>query len=138
MPANVNPLFTLTPNVGVTAVSATADAAVAASGSSITPTAGSFKTVLTAGTNGTRVEEIDIVGTGVTVAGLIRLYVYDGTSYWLRTTVIVPVVTPSATQPNYEYVLTFQNFVLGTGKSLVVTSTVASQLANVIALGGDF
>ena len=138
MAANTSPIFTLTPNVGLAAISATADAASATSGSTITPTASSFVTLLTAGTNGTRVEEIDYVGTGVTVAGLIRLYVCTGPLYYLKDVTVVPVVTPSTTQGNWNYTQTYQNLVLKTGETLVVSSTVASQLVNVVALGGDF
>ena len=138
MAANTAPIFTLTPNVGLAAISATADAASASSGSTITPTASSFVTLLTAGTNGTRVEEVQYTGTGVTVAGLIRLYVYTGSLYYLKDTVIVPVVTPSTTTANWSYTLTYQNLTLKTGETLVVSSTVANQLVNVVALGGDY
>lgn len=138
MAANTAPIFTLTPNVGLAAISATADAASASSGSTITPTASSFVTLLTAGTNGTRVEEVQYTGTGVTVAGLIRLYIYTGSLYYLKDTVIVPVVTPSTTTANWSYTLTYQNLTLKTGETLVVSSTVANQLVNVVALGGDY
>ena len=138
MAANTAPIFTLTPNVGLAAISATADAASASSGSTITPPASSFVTLLTAGTNGTRVEEVQYTGTGVTVAGLIRLYVYTGSLYYLKDTVIVPVVTPSTTTANWSYTLTYQNLTLKTGETLVVSSTVANQLVNVVALGGDY
>ena len=138
MAANTAPIFTLTPNVGLAAISATADAASASSGSTITPTASSFVTLLTAGTNGTRVEEVQYTGTGVTVAGLIRLYIYTGSLYYLKDTVIVPVVTPSTTTANWSYTQTYQNLTLKTGETLVVSSTVANQLVNVVALGGDY
>ena len=138
MAANTAPIFTLTPNVGLAAISATADAASASSGSTITPTASSFVTLLTAGTNGTRVEEAQYIGTGVTVAGLIRLYIYTGSLYYLKDTVIVPVVTPSTTTANWSYTQTYQNLTLKTGETLVVSSTVANQLVNVVALGGDY
>ena len=139
MAANTSPIFTLTPNVGLAAVSATADAAAASSGSTITPTANSFVTLLTAGTNGTRVEEIDYVGTGTTLAGLIRLYIYTGSAYYLKDTVQVLVVAPLTTLPNWSAVVTYQNLTLKSGESLVVSSTVTNQLhSNVVALGGDF
>ena len=139
MTANTSPIFTLTPNVGLAALSATADAASATSGSTITPTASSFVTLFTAGTNGSRVEEIDCTGTGTTVAGLIRIYIYNGTSYYLWQTVIVPAVVPSTTLGNWNFTVPgVNNLVLKSGLTLVVSSTVASQLVNVVALGGDF
>lgn len=132
-----SPQFAATPNRGVAAVSATADAAVASSGSSITPTASSFVTLLTAGASGTKVEEVRFEGTGTTLAGLVRLYLFDGTHYWLFDTVVVTVVTPNTTTANFQQVNTYTNLELKSGDTLVVSSTVASQLVNVIALGGD-
>jgi diphthamide biosynthesis methyltransferase len=40
-------------------------------------------TVLTAGSNGTRIDYIDIQGVANTVAGIVNLFIYDGTNYHL-------------------------------------------------------
>ena len=42
-----------------------------------------FGTILTAGASGTRIDYIDIQGVATTVAGLINLFVFDGTNYIL-------------------------------------------------------
>ena len=128
-------------NLGIAAVSATADVAVATAGSFITPTASSFVTLLTGGATGSRVDEIDIVPTGTTTACLIRLYIYNGTNYILRD--VLPVtawtnsttVTPTVGTQILNAIYT--NLELKTGQTLVVSCSVASQPINVVATGGD-
>ena len=132
-----SPQFAGTINRGVAALSATADVAVATSGSFITPTAASFTTLFTAGATGSKIEEVVVEGTGTTIAGLVRLYVYNGTNYILFDTYIVGAVIPSTTLANFRLSTTYANLELKSGDTLVVSSTVASQLANVTALGGD-
>ena len=132
-----SPQFAGTINRLGVAVKATADVAVATSGSAITPTASSFATAFTPGASGSKIEEIAFVGTGTTLAGLIRVYVYDGTSYWLRDTVLVTAISNSTTAVPWSQVNTYTNLELKSTDSLVVSSTVASQLVNVIVTGGD-
>jgi hypothetical protein len=131
------PQFAGTINVGLAAVSATADTAVATSGSAITPTAASFVTLLTAGASGSKVEEVTYTGTGTTVASLIRLYIYTGSVYYLYDTAVITVVANSTTAAPFRLTVTYTNLELKSGETLVVSSTVASQLINVVAIGGD-
>ena len=132
MAANTNPVFTLTPRIGGANVSATQDSSYTAPTHTVT--------VLTGGTNGTRIDEIDCVGLGTTVAGVIQLYLYDvsNTTYHPIDTFLVTVVTPSTTVAPFLQKLYFQSLILPTNWNLVATSFAASQLIQVLAYGGDF
>jgi diphthamide biosynthesis methyltransferase len=124
-----SPQYAATPNVGANPVSATADTSYTAPTHAVT--------IITAGANGTKVEEIDFVGIGTTVAGVIQLYLYDGTTYHAFYSQVVTVVTPSTTQAPFFAQAYFTNLELKTGWTLVATSFVASQLINVIGFAGD-
>lgn len=58
---------------------------------------GTIATVLTAGTNGTRVRRIEVQATGTTTAGMVRIFLHNGTSAFLYHEFAVTAITPSAT-----------------------------------------
>ena len=101
-------------------------------------------TIVTAGASGTRIDYIDIQGVATTVAGLINLFVYDGTTYVLWQQVPVQVVTSSTTVPAYQAVLSSNSnanimpLTLPTGYSLRAATSVAQTGVRVTAYGGDF
>lgn len=101
-------------------------------------------TVLTAGASGTRIDYIDIQGVATTVAGLINLFIYDGTNYILWTQVPVIAVTSSTTAPAFQSTLSsnvnsnIMPLILPTGYSLRATASVAQTGVRVTAQGGDF
>jgi hypothetical protein len=101
-------------------------------------------TVLTAGTSGTRIDYIDIQGVATTVAGIINLFVFDGTNYILWQQVPVIAVTSSTTVPAFTSVLSSNSnsnvmpLTLPTGYSLRATTSVAQTGIRVTAYGGDF
>jgi hypothetical protein len=101
-------------------------------------------TVLTAGTSGTRIDYIDIQGVATTVAGIINLFVFDGTNYILWQQVPVIAVTSSTTVPTFTALLSSNNnsnvmpLTLPTGYSLRAATTVAQTGIRVTAYGGDF
>lgn len=104
---------------------------------------GTIGTVFTAGTNGSRIDMIDVQATATTTSGMIRLFVHDGTSAYLVAELPVLAVTPSGTSPAYSQQLNtntmtqFLPIVLPTGWSLRA-STNNAEAFNVIAFGGDF
>ena len=101
-------------------------------------------TIVTAGASGTRIDYIDIQGVATTVAGLINLFVYDGTTYVLWQQVPVQVVTSSTTVPAFTAALSSNGnsnimpLTLPTGYSLRATTSVAQTGVRVTAYGGDF
>jgi hypothetical protein len=128
------PNFTGTPNVSGGQIPATANVA-APSG---TPTASSPVTVFTAGASGSRVEEIDFIATGTTLAGLIQIFVFDGAAYHFFDSVLVSAITPGTTTDYWKQKNTYANLELKSGQTVVCASTVASQLVSVECFGGDF
>lgn len=104
---------------------------------------GTIGTVFTAGSSGSRIDMIDVQATATTTAGMIRLFVHDGTTAFLVAELPVVAVTPSATNPAYSQQLNtntmtqFLPIVLPTGYSLRA-STNNAEAFNVIAFGGDF
>lgn len=101
-------------------------------------------TVLTAGASGTRIDYIDIQGVATTVAGLINLFVYDGTNYILWQQVPVQAVTSSTTAPAFQAQLSSNGnanimpLTIPTGYSLRATASVAQTGVRVTAYGGNF
>lgn len=101
-------------------------------------------TIVTAGASGTRIDYIDIQGVATTVAGLINLFVYDGTNYILWNQVPVIAITSSTTAPAFSISLSSNGnsnimpLTLPTGYSLRATTSVAQTGIRVTAYGGDF
>jgi hypothetical protein len=94
-------------------------------------------TVFTAGASGSRIDEINIVATGTTTAGAVRLWVYTGSTYYLLSETLVTATTPSTAQAVFSSVSTYNNLMLPNGYSLRATTN-NSESFNVIAFGGDF
>lgn len=127
--------YAATPKIG-SANLTTADTSLTA------PT--TVSTILTAGASGTRIDYIEIQGVATTVAGLINLFIYDGTNYILWNQVPVIAVTSSTTAPAFQATLSsnvnsnLMPLIIPTGYSLRATTSVAQTGVRVIAQGGDF
>lgn len=131
MPANITPIFTLTPKVGVVAI------ATINTGRDGTGTIG---TILSAGTNGTRISRITIKATVTTTAGMVRLWIHDGAAYFLWREILITAITVSATVAAFESIIELlgeRALILPTGYSLRA-STEKAENFNVVAEGGDY
>jgi len=101
-------------------------------------------TILTAGASGTRIDYIEIQGVATTVAGLINLFVFDGTNYILWQQLPVQAVTSSTTAPAFALALSSNGnsnimpLTLPTGHSLRAAASVAQTGVRVSAYGGNF
>jgi hypothetical protein len=100
--------------------------------------------ILTAGTNGTKVEELVIEAamtalTGATVAGQVYVFLYDGSTYHLYDSVLVTAVSPSTTVAPFRVNRFYVNLVLKTGWSLRASQSIVgnASLLKVFASGGD-
>ena len=132
MPANVSPIFTLTPQIGRARIS---------TANTNRDGTGTLGDVITGGANGTRVGRIVITATSTTTAGMVRLYIYDGTNTRLWKEIPVSAITPSATvqaftatiaSPDSDPLLVLPvNYVLR-------ASTHNAETFDVIAHAGDF
>jgi hypothetical protein len=100
--------------------------------------------VLTAGATGTQIYEVVVEATtttlvATTVAGLIYLFLFDGTTYHLFDTIGVTAVTPSATVAPYRARSVYTNLIVKTGWSLRASQSIAgnASILKVSAFGGD-
>lgn len=104
---------------------------------------GTIATVFSAGSSGSRIDAINIKAVSTTTAGMIRLFINDGTNTRLITEVPVQAITPSATVPAWEVNLNTNSFsqvlpiIIPNGYSLTA-STHNAETFNVNASGGDF
>lgn len=95
MPANAQPIFPATPNVGSGKVLA-ANTAVDGTGTLVT--------VFTAGLNGAIVDSVSIVHLGSNVATVLRLFVKDGANYdlFFEKTIATNALSQTAESVQYD------------------------------------
>jgi len=125
-----DPIFTDTIAPGVVAI-ATANANRDGTGT--------IGTLWTPGSDGGICWSVDIKATVTTTAGTVRLYVHNGSAYFLIREIGVPAIPVSATQPAYETTIDFgeRGLKLPTGWSLRA-STEKAENFNVLAHAEDF
>jgi len=58
---------------------------------------GTIVSVMTGAANGSRIDDISIVATATTTAGVVRLFISDGSNIRLWQEILVSAVTPSTT-----------------------------------------
>lgn len=92
-----------------------------------------------AGANGTKIVQVDVIPAGTVVAGLVNVFLYDGTTYHLHESVVISAYTSSTTAAPPKQAFTYDNLVLPNGWSLAVTTTVAGNesLVEVNAYGAS-
>lgn len=125
------PQFYGVPAVGSALAPATLDTSLTA------PT--NTSDVLTAGTNGTKIEEIIVQGVGTTVAGVLNIFRYDGSTHHLIDQVLITAVTSSTTAVAYRRRLLYENLILKSGEKLRIAVTVSGlqSILKVTALAND-
>jgi len=126
------PIYTGTVNVGSGLVPGTADTSRTAPSNATT--------IFTAGSSGSRIEEIIFQGVGTTVAGIVCVFRHDGSTYHLIDEVAITAVTPSTTVAAFRTTRQYANLLLKSGDTLRVTTQIAGNqsLVKVTAEGGDF
>jgi len=98
---------------------------------------GTAPDVITGSTNGTRIDRITITATGTTTAGVVRLYLYDGTNTRLWREVLVTAITPSASVAVFSAILSGLGLVLPNTYK-IKASTHNAETFNITAEGGNF
>lgn len=126
------PQYVNTPKIGVASVS---------TANSARDGTGTVPTVFTAGSSGSRVEEIRIKATGDPADSIVTIFLHDGSNFFLFDE--FDLGNPAAASTTVEaYVAsrTYDNLVLPTGWSIRAAITVAltAGVINVFAFGGDF
>lgn len=98
---------------------------------------GTLGTVLTGSADGTRILQVDVKATGTTTAGMVRLFLHDGSTAYLLKEVAVTALTPSATVKGFHAVVEFENVLLPDSDWSLRASTHNAETFNVFAFGGD-
>jgi hypothetical protein len=132
MTANIDPIFPKTPVVGL------GQATVANTARDGT---GTLVSVLTGATDGTRVHRIVIKSTVTTTAGMIRLFIYDGSSITrLWREIPITAITVSGTVQGFEEIIELfgeQALHLPNGY-ILKAGTHNAEAINVIAEGANY
>jgi hypothetical protein len=114
-----SPSYAATPVAWSGLVGATADTSYTA------PTHG--VTLGTAGTSGTKITEINIIPVGTVIAGIVNIFLYNGTTYYLWESVTIAAATINTTSAPTKQTYTYDNLVLPSNSwTMVVTNTVVS------------
>jgi hypothetical protein len=98
---------------------------------------GTLGTLITAGTNGTRVDDIYITATGTTTAGMVRMFLSNGTTNYLIQELIVSAVTASATVPAWSQPINNKGLILQSGWSLKFSTQNAESFNIVVTRAGS-
>jgi hypothetical protein len=94
-------------------------------------------TLFTAGASGSRIDEIDITAAGTSTNNVVRIFIYNGTTYFLLQEIVITPITPSASIASFTTAITFNSLVVPSGSSVRVTTNNA-EAYHVTAFGGDF
>ncbi len=102
---------------------------------------GTLSTAVSAGANGSALKRIDVTAVGTTTAGVIRAFLFDGTSYRLWKERLVAAITPSTS------IAVFMDWIdcsrpenelfLGSGRALKF-STHNAETFNIAVVLGDY
>jgi hypothetical protein len=101
---------------------------------------GTLGTVITAGTNGTRIDRIRAQAIATTTAGRVRLFLYDGSNYYALEELAIAAATVSATVSGATAEVTFGDvrpLTLPTGWD-IRAGTHNAESITVTAYGADF
>jgi hypothetical protein len=85
-------------------------------------------TLGSAGASGTKITQVDVIPAGTNVAGLVNVFLYDGTAYHLHESVTIPAYSSSTTAAPVKQSFYYDNLVLPSGWSLRVTNTVSGNV----------
>lgn len=124
----VNPVFAATPRIGSVSI-ATADSSYTA------PT--NVGTLITGASTGTKISEIVVKCAATSTLGIVRVFLYDGSTYWLFDEIGVAAATGSATVSQTRVSTTYNNLILPSSSWSIRVTTSISQTTHVTALGAD-
>lgn len=98
---------------------------------------GTLVDVVSAGSSGSRLDKARVVASGTTTAGIVRLYLFDGTNSYLFKEITVYAVTPSASIPVFEQDCDLDGLVLPTNTWKLRASTHNAESFKIFVKGGD-
>lgn len=98
---------------------------------------GTVATLITGAATGTRIAEIVVQARVTTTAGMVRIFLYDGTTYRFFDEVAIAAATASASVKATRLATLYSNLVLPNASWSLVVSTHNAESIDVIALGAD-
>lgn len=123
-----SPVFAVTPEIGMGQVSV--------ANTNRDGTTGTYITLVTAAASGTRVTEIVAQAAVTTTAGMVRLFLTDGTTTRMFDEITIAAATVSATVKGSRVSTLYTNLVIPSGWS-IRASTHNGEAINLFALGAD-
>lgn len=123
-----SPSFAVTPRIGNVSI-ATAEASYTA------PT--NVGTLITGASTGTRIAEIVVKMAATSAAAIVRVLLYDGTTYYMLDELTVPAATASATVQTARVSTTYNNLILPSASWSIRVTTSVAQTTHVTAFGAD-
>lgn len=123
-----SPVFAVSPRIGNVSI-ATADA------SYTSPT--NVGTLITGASTGTRISEIVVKCAATSAAAIVRIFLYDGSTYWLFDELNISAATGSSTVLQSRNSVAYNNLFLPSASWSVRVTTSVSQVTHVTALGAD-
>jgi hypothetical protein len=123
-----SPVFAVTPEIGMGQVSV--------ANPNRDGTTGAYITLVTAGPSGTRIAEIVTQATVTTTAGMVRLFLTDGSTTRMFDEIAVSATTVFANVKGNRVSTLYTNLVLPSGWSMRA-STHNGEAINIFALGAD-
>ena len=133
MAAGTSPIF---PNVPIIGIASLVSNTAVTSRAVITGTANLTQLTATS-TNGTRVDAITVKAQGNSTAGLLDIWIYNGTSSYLYDEITIATITANTTTASNVATSTYSTLTLPPTYQLYVSQTVSSNVS-VIAFGGTY
>jgi hypothetical protein len=123
-----SPAFAVTPRIGAVSI-ATADSSYTAPSN--------VGTLITGASTGTRIAELVVKCAATSAAAVVRVFLYDGTTYWLFDEITVAAATGSSTVQQTRISNTYNNLILPSASWSIRVTTSIAQTTHVTALGAD-
>jgi len=133
MSANTDPIFAITPKMNFADLSGTTTDKTGG-------TTTNMKTLVTAGSNGTKVTQIGVKIAGTSVAGTLLIFITDtsGANPKLFDEILISAITSSTTVVTFRAFNTYSDLELASGQLIQVGVTALSADAIAWAQQGDF
>lgn len=122
------PSFVSTPRIGIAQIS---------TANTNRDGTGTVGTVIAGVAAGTRIMEVIVTATGTTTAGMVRLFLDDGSNVRLLQEIQVSAITVGASTKAFTATVTFDNLILPSTSWELQASTHNAETFNVVALAGD-
>ena len=122
------PVFAVTPRISSTNV---------ATANTNRDGTGTVATLITGAATGTRIAEIVVQARVTTTAGMVRVFLFDGTTYRFFDEISIAAATVSASVKATRVSTTYNNLILPSASWSLVVSTHNAESMDVTAFGAD-